>query len=95
MPEQKFRFWKENRNDGHYTLTEGELIAKFTAWLNVQERAFLECYPIGFAVAIFIADKREHELNSTPEENSFIKIVELLRPIRRRYLDAQQPQEIQ
>lgn len=85
-----FNFYKDNRMDGHYTLTAKELTEKFDAWLKVQEIKWLEHYLPSTVVAAFVWSDNEFALDSTLDDNEAEELVKLLAPVRRCFLDKQQ-----
>lgn len=51
-----FTFYKDNRNDGQYSLTVEEIKEKYLAWLKTKERSWVEYYGHR-TVWAFISDK--------------------------------------
>lgn len=85
-----FSFWKNNRIDRHFKLTESELIEKFVNWKEYQlhdpERSFSwwEYYYGSQLVRAFITDKElKQGLESVFDEKEWETIYETLR----NYLD--------
>lgn len=52
----KFTFFKDNRNDGEFSLTIDEIKEKYLAWLKTKEKSWVEYYGHQ-TVRAFIADK--------------------------------------
>ena len=95
LDNQVFNFWKNNRIDGFFQLTEGELCIKFTEWMQHQSKDRLAHYLISDNVAMFIADK-EHGLSSmgnSEKDFAEYRIMEIvLKPIIRTHLSGHEMQ---
>jgi len=77
-PDKTFDFWKDNKIDGHYQLTEGELTKRFKKWLATKEEAWMAYYSSERAIRLFITDGEG--LSSAFEEKSFDAIYHVLNP---------------
>lgn len=90
-----FNFWKDNRVDGFFQLTEGELSIKFIEWMNHQSTDRLSYYSTSDNVAMFIADK-EHGLssmgNSDHEFAEYRSMEKLLKSIIKAHLSGHEMQ---
>lgn len=85
----RFNFWKENRVDGFFQLTEDELSAKFIDYCAQKSKEWLAHYSISDVVAAFISDK-EDGLNSVGNsDNNFSEyrvMDKILKPVLKSYL---------
>ena len=80
----KFNFWKENKIDQHFTLTETDLVEKFKEWLSNKQRNWLDYYTTHEVLCSFIGETAG--LSSVQEPKEMDAMVKLLKPIKQKYL---------
>lgn len=88
LESQTFNFWKENKVDGFFQLTEGELSIKFIEWMKLQSKDRLSIYSTNDAVSLFIADKRGlNSVGNSEKDFAEYRTMEIiLKPILRTFL---------
>lgn len=74
-----FNFWKENKLDQHFTLTDEELKTKFSAWLKTKEQDWIEYYNTARLIRFFITS--QEGLNSVCDELEMNEMYDTLLPI--------------
>lgn len=84
-----FSFWKENRKDGFFQLTATELFGRFIMWLPTKEKAWLEYYGISDCVQAFVGESLNAIGNTENDFEEYRAMEEILKPVRRNYLDKQ------
>ena len=83
--DRKFNFWRSNKINAHFQLTEKELVAKYSAWLKTKPVAWLQSNMN--TIGCFISANEPMALNSTCEiGEEFEMMVELLQPVLKDFL---------
>ena len=83
----KFSFWKENKISGFFQLTEQELIKDFKQWLPTKDIAWHRYYSITDGVNCFISESLTAIGNTENDFEEYRQMEEILKPIRRTYLE--------
>lgn len=85
---QQFNFWKDNRTDEHFQLTEKEIIAHFNEWIATKEIPWLVYYNMNAIVCSFISEKLKAVGNSDNNWEEINELEILLKPFRWLYIDS-------
>lgn len=73
---KRFTFWKENKKSQEFTLTSKMLREKFSEYLKIKDRNWIEHYRTERIIRAFITD--ETGLNSVFNESEFESIYDTL-----------------
>lgn len=83
----RLHFWRENKIDKHFILTEEEFIRYFEEWLTKQQKEWLQYYGCNISTIVLSFVTFKDGLNSTPstDDNQYKRMDEILKPIRNNY----------
>lgn len=82
-----FNFWKENKKSGFFQLTEQELIKEFQQWLPTKNLDWHRYYSITDGLNCFISEALTAIGNTENNFEEYREMEEILKPIRRAYLE--------
>lgn len=87
LENQVFNFWKGNKVDGFFQLTQAELIEKFNAWIPTKDRSWLDYYGISECVQVFVSENLNAIGNTENDFAEYRTMEIILKPIRKAFLD--------